>query len=44
MPGQVGNFSVAGHRNRAIFWGLDELDNGDAIVVETRPTGTSTRS
>ena len=36
MPGQVGNFSVAGHRNRAIFWRLDELDDGDAIVVETR--------
>ncbi|WDZ87959.1 class E sortase [Micromonospora cathayae] len=34
MPGQVGNFSVAGHRNRATFWRLDELDNGDVIVVE----------
>jgi sortase A len=36
MPGQVGNFSVAGHRNRATFWRLDELEDGDAIVVETR--------
>ncbi|MGN9803202.1 class E sortase [Micromonospora sp. L32] len=36
MPGQVGNFSVAGHRNRATFWRLDELDDGDAIVVETK--------
>ncbi|MDG4834631.1 class E sortase [Solwaraspora sp. WMMD1047] len=36
MPGQVGNFSVAGHRNRATFWRLDELDNGDAIVLESR--------
>jgi LPXTG-site transpeptidase (sortase) family protein len=36
MPGQVGNFSVAGHRNRATFWRLDELKPGDAIVVETR--------
>jgi sortase A len=36
MPGQVGNFSVAGHRNRATFWRLDELDPGDPIVVETR--------
>jgi LPXTG-site transpeptidase (sortase) family protein len=36
MPGQVGNFSVAGHRNRATFWRLDELADGDAIVVETR--------
>lgn len=34
LPGQVGNFSVAGHRNRATFWRLDELHDGDAIVVE----------
>ncbi|WBB78264.1 class E sortase [Micromonospora sp. WMMD882] len=34
MPGEVGNFSVAGHRNRATFWRLDELADGDAIVVE----------
>ncbi|WTD63983.1 class E sortase [Micromonospora sp. NBC_01638] len=34
LPGQVGNFSVAGHRNRATFWRLDELSEGDAIVVE----------
>ncbi|MEU4771152.1 class E sortase [Micromonospora sp. NPDC023644] len=34
LPGQVGNFSVAGHRNRATFWRLDELNDGDAIVVE----------
>jgi len=36
MPGDVGNFSVAGHRNRATFWRLDELRPGDTIVVETR--------
>ncbi|HET8680748.1 MAG TPA: class E sortase [Micromonosporaceae bacterium] len=36
MPGQVGNFSVAGHRNRATFWDLDRMAAGDAIVVETR--------
>ncbi len=36
MPGQIGNFSVAGHRNRAIFWRLDELDKGDYIVAETQ--------
>jgi sortase A len=36
MPGEAGNFSVAGHRNRATFWRLDELDPGDTIVVETR--------
>jgi LPXTG-site transpeptidase (sortase) family protein len=35
MPGQIGNFSVAGHRNRAIFWDLDQLKDGDPIVVET---------
>ncbi|WP_428983073.1 class E sortase [Phytohabitans maris] len=35
-PGKIGNFAVAGHRNRATFWRLDELDNGDAIVVETK--------
>jgi sortase A len=36
LPGQIGNFSVAGHRNRATFWRLDELHAGDAIVVEDR--------
>ncbi|MEU1687224.1 class E sortase [Micromonospora sp. NPDC005707] len=36
MPGQVGNFSVAGHRIRATFWRLDELRPGDAVVVETQ--------
>ncbi|MEV6796828.1 class E sortase [Micromonospora rifamycinica] len=34
LPGEVGNFSVAGHRNRATFWRLDELEVGDAIVLE----------
>lgn len=38
QPGQVGNFSVAGHRNRATFWRLDELRDGDTIVVEDRDT------
>ncbi|WP_428962739.1 class E sortase [Micromonospora fluostatini] len=36
LPGQVGNFSVAGHRNRATFWRLDELNNGDVIVAESK--------
>ncbi len=36
LPGRKGNFSVAGHRNRATFWRLDELRNGDVIVVETK--------
>lgn len=36
MPGQVGNFSVAGHRNPATFWDLDQVVEGDTVVVETR--------
>jgi len=38
MPGQVGNFAVAGHRTTygAPFGRLDELRPGDAIVLETR--------
>ncbi|WP_240670498.1 class E sortase [Actinoplanes solisilvae] len=35
-PGKVGNFSVAGHRIKKIFWRLDELKDGDVIGVETR--------
>lgn len=35
MPGEVGNFSLAGHRTLAIFWDLDRIQNGDVIVVET---------
>jgi sortase A len=38
MPGQPGNFSVAGHRIPAIFWDLDQVRDGDPIVVETRTT------
>jgi sortase A len=38
MPGQVGNFSVAGHRTPAIFWDLDKVKVGDPIVVETAQT------
>ncbi|WP_406039341.1 class E sortase [Micromonospora sp. NBC_00898] len=34
LPGEVGNFAVAGHRIRATFWRLDELRTGDDIVVE----------
>jgi sortase A len=36
LPGEIGNFSVAGHRIRKIFWRLDELKDGDVIGVETR--------
>ncbi len=35
-PGQIGNFSVAGHRIKKIFWRIDELKAGDVIGVETR--------
>jgi len=38
MPGQVGNFSVAGHRTPAIFWDMDQVKQGDEIVVETKDT------
>ncbi len=36
MPGQVGNFAVAGHRTPAIFWNLDQVHAGDQVIVETR--------
>ncbi|MFI5495399.1 class E sortase [Actinoplanes sp. NPDC051859] len=36
QPGKVGNFSVAGHRIRTIFYRLDELKPGDVVGVETR--------
>ena len=40
LPGQVGNFAVAGHRatNGEPFAYLDRLQRGDAVVVETRTT------
>lgn len=38
LPGDVGNFSVAGHRTTylAPFYNLDRLRTGDRIYVETR--------
>ncbi|WP_436527599.1 class E sortase [Actinoplanes sp. HUAS TT8] len=36
MPGQIGNFSVAGHRIPKTFWRIDELNTGDVIGVETQ--------
>jgi sortase A len=40
LPGEVGNFSVAGHRatNGEPFAYLDQLREGDAVVVETGAT------
>jgi sortase A len=38
LPGQLGNFAVAGHRTTYLhpFYDIDRLKPGDAIVVETR--------
>jgi len=36
LPGQAGNFAVAGHRVIGIFWDLDQLRPGDQAIVETR--------
>ena len=38
MPGEHGNFSVAGHRNRATFWDLDLLQPNDELIVESKTT------
>lgn len=35
MPGTTGNFAVAGHRTRGIFFDLDDLTPGDEIIVRT---------
>ncbi|WP_153398584.1 class E sortase [Ornithinicoccus halotolerans] len=37
-PGKVGNFALAGHRTTysAPLWAIDELAQGDPVVVETR--------
>jgi sortase A len=36
LPGQTGNFAVAGHRVMGIFWDLDRIQPGDLAIVETR--------
>jgi sortase A len=38
MPGQPGNFAMAGHRMRSVFWDLDQMEVGDKIIVETQRT------
>jgi sortase A len=35
MPGVVGNFSVAGHREQGLFWDLDQIQEGDYLIVQT---------
>jgi sortase A len=36
MPGEIGNFSVAGHRVPSLFWNLQDVRPGDQVVVQTR--------
>jgi sortase A len=38
LPGQIGNFAVAGHRvgKGEPFLNLDQLRSGDAVIVETK--------
>ncbi|MGH3716796.1 MAG: class E sortase [Micromonosporaceae bacterium] len=36
MPGKVGNFAMAGHRMKRVFWDLDKMQPGDKIYVEDR--------
>jgi sortase A len=35
MPGQIGNFAAAGHRERGMFWDLDQVQAGDYLIMET---------
>ncbi|ASU81836.1 class E sortase [Nocardiopsis gilva YIM 90087] len=35
-PGQVGNYAIAAHRSPGMFWDVDLLEEGDAIVLEDR--------
>ena len=36
LPGQIGNFAVAGHRIPSIFWDMQKVQPGTVVVVETR--------
>lgn len=36
MPGELGNFAMAGHRTPAIWWDLDKMEDNDLVIVETR--------
>jgi sortase A len=35
LPGAIGNFAVAGHRTQGMFWDLDQVQPGDALIVQT---------
>lgn len=34
--GQAGNYAIAGHRVAAVFWDLDQLEDGDELVLEDK--------
>lgn len=36
MPGQIGNFAIAGHRETGIFMDLNKLADGDLIIIQTQ--------
>lgn len=36
MPGQIGNFAIAGHREKGIFMDLNLLSQGDLIIIQTQ--------
>ncbi|MEV2276118.1 class E sortase [Nocardiopsis sp. NPDC049922] len=33
-PGELGNYGVAAHRTPGLFWDIDQLDDGDVMVLE----------
>ncbi|WP_028646787.1 class E sortase [Nocardiopsis sp. CNT312] len=33
-PGAVGNYAVAAHRTPGLFWDIDQLEDGDVMVLE----------
>lgn len=35
LPGVTGNFAMAGHREKGLFWDLDRVRPGDYLIVET---------
>jgi sortase A len=35
MPGETGNFAIAGHRSPGIFWDLDQVQSDDDLIFET---------
>ncbi|WP_116243930.1 class E sortase [Nocardiopsis sp. FIRDI 009] len=33
-PGEAGNYAVAAHRTPGLFWDIDQLEDGDVMVLE----------